>query len=116
MYWKHTIEQCSNWSVGIYLKGKHKKHWKDEIPATLFFFLGGDATRLANLSAPLQNSSQKGMQAYKTSHTGKRSWWKQHTVAPVPPSSSSPPPPYSMTKWFSQLWCRPPLTYNASLG
>lgn len=37
MYGKHPIQQWPNLSFSIYLKDKHKKHWKDEIPATLFF-------------------------------------------------------------------------------
>lgn len=92
--------------LSLYFKGEHKKLKEGNSSRSVF----RDATQLNNLSAPALNGSQKGTRAYKTSHTGKKSCSIQQL--PCTPA----PPTHSMTKWFSQLWCGPPLIYNVSVG
>lgn len=99
--WKNTpIQQCSILSVRIYFKGKTQETVKGWNSSQSVF---RDATRLANLSAPLQNSSQKGTQTYKPPTPRKRSWWKQHTVVHVPPSHHHHHLLLLLTPWLSDL-------------
>lgn len=57
------------------------------------------ATQLANLSAPHQNGSQRGMWDCKTSHTRNRSWWK----AAYSSSCATPPHSFLRAPWLSDL-------------
>lgn len=102
--WKRTHSAGLQFvSRNLFKRETQKKHWKDEIPASLFF-----GTQHGSPICQLHSKRvhRRARRPIKASHTRKRSWWKQHAVAPVPHSYHIPSTRLLLllpTPWLSDL-------------